>query len=730
MPHYEGLPLGSLTFSTVYIDYNGMTASLDLNSQGNKITFGSDLKLEWESIFINTFVDVIIHGTSDYTTERLLVMDKYYDSLNDFYIIEFHKRLNFNLGDSVIGNGGTLDIISRRHLFQISDDLQELNNIQRTKGKSNSWKDQGQYTYDTYENELNFKIPTDSYAKILLSDSDTIQSLSSIIYIDYKNELAMNITRLAKEYNVAITNTLNYTNKLYISCAEKHDLITGEGVVLEFTGGVGSSQELNPQYSGYHVITKINEYDFITDIDYGQYPTVGVDSGYVKYTKQDPFLNYEPVDLIDLGVDGKGKIALELSTESVKISNSVYSLIDVDFEKYRFRLIDGLNIETVNLQYSWLLEAELSGALIGLDTNGLVWYKGTWIFGRWFGGTWQSGVWMSGDWYDGTWNSSIVTDKKLTAEIDTKTVDFEQSFWYTGRWYGGTWNAGIWYGGRWYGGTWNNGMWHKGTWNDGTWNNGRFEGGIWVLGTWNNGIFNCDNEPAYWLDGKWYGGDFENGMWYNGYWEQKNTSSRFGTKSFNSRTANWQAGTWVSGSFFSFINTNDQGVLDVSDVHKYSIWKTGQWLSGEWYGGIAYNMDFKIGTWYGGILEDIEVIAIDIIKNTFTLNGIFKFNIGDTINIIDNQIDNANSVYGSNLNPGVYRVLYQTEDTTNKRTILYVDSNLNGPAVTSVTDTGLRVVSKFKNLNWKSGIWTNGIYETGLWEGGIWYNGVFSGTWS
>ena len=730
MPHYEGLPLGSLTFSNVYIDYNGMTASLDLNSQGNKITFGSLLKLEWESIFINTFVDVIIHGTSDYTTERLLVMDKYYDSLNDFYIIEFHKRLNFNLGDAVIGNGGTLDIISRRHLFQISDDLQELNNIQRTKGKSNSWKDQGQYTYDTYENELNFKIPTDSYAKILLSDTDTIQSLSSIIYIDYKNELAMNITKLAKEYNIAITNTLNYTNKLYISCAEKHDLITGEGVVLEFTGGVGSSQELNPQYSGYHVITKINEYDFITDIDYGQYPTVGIDSGYVKYTKQDPFLNYEPVDLIDLGVDGKGKMALELSIESLKISNSVYSLIDVDFEKYRFRLIDGLNIETVNLQYSWLLEAELSGALIGLNANELVWYKGTWIFGRWFGGTWQSGVWMSGDWYGGTWNANIVTDKKLTADVDTKTVDFEQSFWYTGRWYDGTWNAGIWNGGRWYGGTWNNGMWHKGTWNDGTWNNGNFEGGIWVLGTWNRGVFNCDNEPAYWLDGKWYGGDFENGMWYNGYWEQKNTSSRFGTKSFNSRTANWQAGTWVSGSFFSFINTNDQGVLDVSDVHKYSIWKTGQWLSGEWYGGIAYNMDFKIGTWYGGILEDIEVIAIDIIKNTFTLNGIFKFNIGDTINIIDNQIDNANSVYGSNLNPGVYRVLYQTEDTTNKRTILYVDSNLNGPAVTSVTDTGLRVVSKFKNLNWKSGIWTNGIYETGLWEGGIWYNGVFSGTWS
>ena len=57
-------------------------------------------------------------------------------------------------------------------------------------------------------------------------------------------------------------------------------------------------------------------------------------------------------------------------------------------------------------------------------------------------------------------------------------------------------------------------------------------------------------------------------------------------------------------------------------------------------------------------------------------------------------------------------------------------TNLNGPAVSLATDTGLRVISNFKNLNWKSGIWTNGIYEAGFWEGGIWYNGVFKGIWA
>ena len=741
MPQYEGLPLGSLTSSTVYIDYNGLTYSGgSMSLPTNKILFGAGLKLEWDSIFINTFVDVKVRGSLTFSTDKLLVMNKYYDSLQNAYVIEFHKRVLpiSSLYQNIL-SGCTLDIISRRSLSQISADLQELNNIQRAKMKSNSWQDQDLFKYDNYQNELNFKIPTDSYAKILLSDSDTIQTLSALIYVDYKNELAMNITRLAKEYNVPILNTINqsgtfssayYTNKLYISCSEKHDLLDGEGVVLEFNGGVGSSQELNPQYFGYHVITKINEYDFITDIDYGNIPTTGSDTGYVRYTKQDPFLNYQPVDLIDLGVDGRGKMSLELSIENLKLSNSFYSLINVDFEKYRFRLVDGLNMDTVNLQYAWLLEAELSGAVIGLNGGELVWYKGTWLYGRWFGGTWQSGVWMAGDWYGGTWNANTITDKILTVDVDTKTVDFEQSFWYDGRWFGGTWNAGIWNNGRWYGGTWNNGMWHKGIWNDGTWNNGRFEGGIWVIGTWNSGVFNCDNEPTYWLDGKWYGGDFENGMWYNGTWEQRNGLSRFGTKSFNSRTANWQAGKWVSGSFYSYINTDDNGVLIASEVNKYSIWKTGQWFSGEWYGGIAYNMDFKTGTWYGGILEDIEVIQIDPINNTFTLNGIFYFNTGDNIFIIDNLLNNSNSVFGSDQNPGSYIVLYASQDTVNQSTTIYVATDLSGPLVSSSVDTGLRVVSKFTNFNWKGGIWTNGIYDSGLWEGGIWYNGVFNGIWT
>jgi hypothetical protein len=658
-----------------------------------------------------------------------LVINKYYDPNYDAYVIEFHKRLNYMIGEDLLQPGCTLDIKSRRSLYQISHDLQELNNIQRAKSKKNSFLDNGVYSYQSYHNELNYKIPTDSYTKVLLSDVDTIEELSAIVYIDNKHELSMNITGLATEFNIPILNTENYSGKLYIVCSKKHGLKTGDAVVLNFNGGAGSSQELNPQYTGYHVITKINETDILTNIDYGVAPLVGIDSGFINFIKQDMFLNYQPIHLIDMGVDMKGKTSIELSPDNIILKDNIYSLIDVDFEKYIFRLIDGLNIETISIQYPWILEAEMSNALIGLNQGNLVWYKGTWLCGRWFGGVWESGVWKSGDWYGGIFNSHIVTDNKISAKIDDETIDHSKSLWYNGRWFDGVWNSGTWNNGRWYSGIWNDGLWYNGIWNNGTWNDGEFQGGIWIFGIWNNGIFNCDVEPAYWINGNWYGGDFENGMWYNGHWEQKYKLSRFGTKSFNSRTATWQSGVWVSGSFYSKLKAVNN-ILDVCDVHKYSIWKTGKWLSGEWYGGIAYNMDFKTGTWYGGILEDIQIIGVNFSNNTFTLNGIFYFNVGDNIHIIDNQVNNSYSVYGSNSNPGSYKVL--KFEHINNTTIIYVNMSnvLSGPSTSHNIDTGLRVVSKFKNINWKSGIWTNGLFEDGLWEGGIWYNGIFSGTWT
>ena len=255
---------------------------------------------------------------------------------------------------------------------------------------------------------------------------------------------------------------------------------------------------------------------------------------------------------------------------------------------------------------------------------------------------------------------------------------------------------------------------------------------IGEIGT-NELVFNTDNEPSYWLDGSWFAGDFENGIWYNGTWNQaEGKRSRFGVNSYNSRTSIWHSGNWLDGEFHSRLNINDNGDADVSDVHKYSIWYTGNWFDGDFYGGVAYNMNWRTGTWHGGILEDIQMIGYGndgIGAYYITLNGIFKFNIGDEFTIIDNNSNSTVSlVFGRNATPKTFKVLYKEEDTVNKWTKVYVATSF-AISQSAPVDLNLRVVSKFANCNWKSGIWTNGIYKKGLWEGGIWYNGVFEATW-
>ena len=685
MPIYENIPLGALSLSTAYIDTAGLTHSK--NTEGNKnqnfIVLGSDFKLEWESIFIHTFVDVVVvqPDSNVKLSEKLLVLNKYqvknYDNSGfDAYIIEFNKKINYDMSTL---NGGTIQIRSRRTLKEISDDLQELNNIQKPKSKISTTKNG---TYLNYETELSSKIPTDSYAKILLSDVTTVSEISALMYIDNKNELALNLTKVDKSFEIPILNTSDYNNKLRINCSDKHGLLDKDGVVLEFNGGINSSEYLNRQYFGYHNVSLINDYDFYVDVAYGNPVYVGIDKGVVKYLRKDPFLNYEPVDLVEVGLDKKANTAILLNPNNTILNGSTFSLHNVDYNRYRYRLIDSLTIDTLSLTYPWILEAEIKDAVIGLDQNGLVWYKGIWESGRWFSGTWTSGTWKYGDWYGGIWNSKSIKDNKTSIVISDKSSNTTNSTWITGRWYGGTWNNGTWNNGRWYDGSFNDGIWCNGTWNNGTWNNGKFTGGVWVDGTWNKGIFNTDNEGAFWLNGIWNGGDFENGVWYNGIFGADSMLSRFGTNSFNTRPSIWYGGKWKSGSFHSRLNEVN-GLLDVSEVHKYSIWYSGKWMSGDFYGGVAYNMDFATGTWHGGILEDIEVIGINSENNSFILNGHFKFNIGDEIYIIDNNSSNEYSKYGSNSNPTKYVILKIVEDINYKMTEIYVDVRIDTNGLSS-----------------------------------------------
>ena len=111
--------------SNLYDGFSDFTSTTSVNLIGNS---AYSIGLAKPIIKIN------FKNKNTYSTEKLLVMDKYYDEPNDAYAIEFHKKIEFDGSDSNILNGnGSLNIISRRKLSQISDDLRILNNIHRTK---------------------------------------------------------------------------------------------------------------------------------------------------------------------------------------------------------------------------------------------------------------------------------------------------------------------------------------------------------------------------------------------------------------------------------------------------------------------------------------------------------------------------------------------------------------------------------------------------------------------
>lgn len=733
MPQYVGLlgnNAGNFTYSNIYYDSNSGTTWLR-----NTLAFGTGLKYEWDTIWVNTFVDLTLHTPSGaYTKTQLLVTDKYYDSTIGGYIIEFDKKI-LDANNLAVSS---IDIISRNSLEQISGDLKLFNQI--NKPYINKAYTNGAYqNFNYFENPIKTKINTDSYAKILLSDGDIKKYLTGIIYTDANNKLVLNAININTTKEIVINNSFDYSSQLGLNSLTQHDVSTSQLAYITFNGGTGSSQQLNPSYIGVHNITPIDDYNVYLNTSFLNTPSV-LDTGIFKLYKFDPFFNYNPISLIDIGIDGMYKIPLKLYENNLNKNGLSASLINFDVNKPTFRLIDGLDINQISKKYHWILEAEITNGLIGLNNNGLVWYSGIWESGRWFEGTWYSGYWLSGDWYGGTWSSTTIVDNVISVDVGKNAISNDNSFWYNGRWFDGTWNGGTWFNGRRYAGPWLDGLWYNGIWNEGDWYNGRFMGGIWVQGNWNAGVFNSSNKPSFWIDGKFNSGDFQNGMWYNGEFGQNYSElSKFGTLASNSRNATWHGGVFASGNFYSYENISaTDSSISISNIHKYSIWKTGIFNQGNFYGGIIYNMDCQNGTWHGGIVQDIEIIGVSSPSaSEVTLNGVFRFNIGDYVNIIGDGTTTEYYNLGNYNTPGRYRVARTYIDLTNNWTILTLDYNfasLSFSAPYNATysynvNTGMRVVSRFKDINWKSGIWYNGVFEGGTFESGIWYDGVFMGNW-
>jgi hypothetical protein len=636
MPRYQNIPALDVDLDSSWTSSSNLILCDD-TKLSNRLVFGKNLKFEWESIWINTFVDVVVKTSNygDFLTEKCLVEGKKYLPEKDSYIVEFNKPINREL---LVYNQLTsinfVNILSRNSLLQISSDLQELNNINRN---LNTKQIQWPYTFDVYQNEITQKFPTDSYCKILLSDPDIKSNITSIIWEDSRSKLS----------NVLI----------------------------------------NP---------------------------LG-----------DDLLKILPVDLSRVGSDRGQKDLVELSPNNYRVTSPTASLVNVDMNKLRFRFTDGLTLSKMLEKYSWIVESEVSDGLVGEDSNGLIFYSGIWRCGRWFSGTWYSGQWLAGDWYGGVWNSNWIKTRGRDILVDSTQVD-TQSLWYSGRWFDGTWNGGTWLGGRKYLGTWNGGLWNSGIWNDGVWNGGQFRGGIWVSGLWNSGLFNTDVNPSYWLDGQFRGGDFENGRWFDGQFSQYSRSSRFGTRASGNSKAIWETGEWISGEFFSGRQTDSSGNNQVSDIHRWSQFKSGNWASGQFWGGIVLNMNFSSGTFWGGIVDDIEIIGLTQSsgKMQFLLNGIFRFKYPYDIRIYA-MFGSGYSSFGTIENPKKYLVTFSEVLDTGETLIQIAGSYSFTPTWRSYTD--LRIVSHFENAEFKSGLWYNGIFLGNNFEGGMWYGGHFNG---
>jgi len=758
MPIYKGIPMNAnsnFTSDNIYIDTGASTNT-------NKLLMGTNLKFQWETFWINTFVDVNLYsGGISYSTTQLLITDKYFDSAENGYVLEFNKQLSYTHSSLL-----SIDIISRNSLQQISNDLQILNNVQ----KPSYQKSQASFGTSNFNKNFNTKFSTDSYAKILLSDGDIKKNLTGIIFTDNNYELAACIINLNNIDKFDIIGTYNspYTDSnnngyLWLITNQDTGLKIGDAINIKFYGGTNSSQYINPSYYGYQTVLKIEfsgNYTFITTDkisknDTRSYITVDLNNGYYYYpdpgylyiNKFDPFFNYQPIDLFNVGLDLVPQVSLKIDPNNIQVSGSSYSLVNLDPNNYTYKLVDDLSISELsnNSNYYWILDAELSNAIIGKDKNGIVFYKGDWIYGRWFGGTWYSGTWYNGEWNGGTWNSYKVNYNGVSTKVQN-TLDNTQSKWLSGRWYGGDWNGGIWEDGRWYDGNFNNGVWNGGVWNGGTWNNGEFSSGIWINGNWNGGLFNCNNGISYWLDGVWNGGDFQNGVWFNGLFNQpKDKLSRFGTMAFNTRPAIWLSGKFNGGEFHSSLNSDSSGFPIKSSVNYYSFWKTGIWNSGTWYGGIAHAIDFNSGTWYGGVIEDIPILGLSTSTNSqLKIGGDFRYNIGDDIYLLnDSNISTTYSriagttsgsyqtfkVIGSEQQSGSYSYTVITIDADlSENKYLGTSSNI-GFNDNSLPYLGIKLTSYFNNSVWESGVWTSGIFEGGYFLGGIWYDGVFKSNW-
>jgi hypothetical protein len=410
--------------------------------------------------------------------------------------------------------------------------------------------------------------------------------------------------------------------------------------------------------------------------------------------KDDPNFFYRPLELFEVGVDRVFKKAITIDSSNYLIKGNILELMNVDLNKYNYRIVDGMTLKELEEKYYWVLNADIRNAIIGESTSGFVWYTGDWI-----AGTWENGVWYSGKAYDIEWikgdvySNKVINNFNLISTEDNKdstnTIWFK-AVWGTGNWFNGTWNNGLWRNGQF------NGVWNNGTWTKGIWNGGSFQGGSWLSGTWLSGTFSQNNSFSIWYSGTWLGGDFENGTWKTGIFDQTDRMpSRFGTKATLLNGAVWEYGWWKNGEFHSGLNIDPAtGKTLPSTNYKYSTWFNGTWEKGIFYGGQWELGIWKNGIWENGYLKsNLEIqewrvrtsdinIAGKMVEVEFTTPHYYKDltigidDLGNTINlqnyfillgepeIIKGQIHPNTELLGYNTSAGKHEILEIVDEKT------------------------------------------------------------------
>lgn len=540
----------------------------------------------------------------------------------------------------------------------------------------------------------------------------TIENDNITTTYNYVDTYSLNIN-CATYSKITIYTTANTNNVLIsnVSLGNTHCTTLATYSKITFDGtysmkyntacNINITNSMYSYYNGYNIIKEtIDENSFVINKPYIDIYTM---SGTVSFFKFDSHFNFTPTDISKIGSDKQINIFTKIEEKNLELVDFIQN--NETSNKKKYILKDGLTIYDIYNKYKWLLEAEIEDAIIGEDANGLVWYTGKWHYGRWFGSIWYSGEWYSGEWYSGKMYSKKI--EVIGDVININETDSSMTTWYDGNFYNGDIYDIIWLNGNFYNGSVNNIYWLGGNFHYGKFIASYFKNGNFINGSFTGGYINEDYGKTNWLNGILYNGYFENGTFHNGTILEKDGKSYFGSKTTNSNPAKFIKGSIQTANIGNIENNNT--IIETANISYANIINTKM-----------YNVDIKNADLKNSILDYINIVAVNLetINQYIIIEGLFDFNIGYTLFIMDNnynyyelKVKDYKTVVNSK-----YTLIPIVSTTFN---IITGFSNNTIPNIDNVLYeyTNYKLVSYISNVNWDGGVFNNGIFNGNVFKG-------------